>query len=95
MSAVLAPADDTGRLNHLLARLRALDMDVVAVDLTTDELREMGIWVVRVVIPGLMPMGSVQCGRFLGHRRLYDYPRAAGHGVLTEDDINPAPQPFA
>jgi ribosomal protein S12 methylthiotransferase accessory factor len=93
--AIDAPADEPGRLRYLLRRLSAMGMEVVAVDLTTDELRELGIWVVRVVIPGLMPMGSVQRGRFLGHPRLYDYPRDAGFGTLTEDDVNPYPQPFA
>lgn len=90
-----APADERGRLRYLVDRLDKMGMEVVAVDLTTDELRELGIWVVRVVIPGLMPMSSVQRGRFLGHPRLYDYPERAGYGRLTEGDINPIPQPFA
>jgi ribosomal protein S12 methylthiotransferase accessory factor len=50
---------------------------------------------VRVVIPGLMPMSSIHRARFLGHPRLYEYPKAAGFGALTEADINPYPQPFA
>ena len=90
-----APEGDVARLRLLLQRLAALDTDVVAVDLTTRDLREAGVWVVRVVIPGLMPMTSMQRGRFLGTPRLYDYPRAAGFGDLSESDINPAPQPFA
>ena len=90
-----APADEAGRLRHLIQRLKALDMEVVMVDLTSDELRRLGVWVVRAVVPGLMPMSSVQRGRFLGSPRLYDYPRQAGYGPLTEDDINPLPQPFA
>ncbi len=90
-----APEDEAGRLRYLLERLRKLDMEVVMVDLTSDELRRLGVWVVRAVIPGLMPMSSVQRGRFLGTPRLYDYPRCAGFGALAEDDINPLPQPFA
>lgn len=90
-----APADEAGRLRYLLDRLHAMGMDVVAVDLTTDELRELGIWVVRVVIPGLMPMSSVQRGRFLGHPRLYQYARHAGLAGFSEADVNPVPQPFA
>jgi len=93
--AIDAPRDDAGRLRVLLERLRALQMDVIAVDLTTRELRELGIWVVRVVIPDLMPMTSHYRARFLGTPRLYDYPRKAGFGALDERDINPQPQPFA
>lgn len=89
------PADDKGRMRELLSRLARMDTDVIIVDLTTDELREVGLWVVRAVIPGLMPMSPTYRGRFLGHPRLYDYPERCGHGRLTEADINPAPQPFA
>lgn len=90
-----APASAGGRLRYLVERLRSLDLEVVMVDLTSDELRRLGVWVVRAVVPGLMPMSSVQRGRFLGTPRLYAYPRRAGYGQLTEDDINPLPQPFA
>ena len=89
------PQGHGARLRYLLDRLRAKGMDAVAVDLTTDELRELGVWVVRVVIPGLMPMSPHQRGRFLGHPRLYAYPEQAGYGRITEADINPLPQPFA
>lgn len=90
-----AAADDRARLRYVVERLDRLGFEPVITDLTTDELRELGIWVVRAVIPGLMPMSSVQKGRFLGTPRLYDYPRAAGFGALSEADINPLPQPFA
>jgi ribosomal protein S12 methylthiotransferase accessory factor len=90
-----APAGDRERLRFLVQRLREIGTDVIAVDLTTDDLRESGVWVVRVVIPGLMPMSSIHRARFLGHPRLYEYPKAAGFGALTEADINPYPQPFA
>jgi len=89
------PTGDAARLRFLVDRLRALDMDVIAVDLTTRELRDLGIWVVRVVIPDLMPMTSDYRGRFLGTPRLYDYPLKAGFGRFDERDVNPQPQPFA
>ena len=93
--AVARPMDAAGRLRVLLERLRAIGSDAVAIDLTTDELREVGLWAVRVVVPGLMPMSAVHRGRYLGTPRLYQYPADAGYGTYTEDDINPAPQPFA
>lgn len=90
-----APDDDKGRLRFLLQRLADLKMDAFAVDLTTDEVRDAGLWVTRVVIPQLVPMSSVHRARHLGHRRIYEYPEKAGFGPMTEDSINPAPQPFA
>jgi len=92
---VNAPSDDKERIRMLLQRLAALQMDAFAVDLTTDEVRDAGLWVVRVVIPQLVPMSSVHRARYLGHRRIYEYPEKAGFGRMTEDAINPAPQPFA
>lgn len=82
-------------IGYILEQLEAQGMEAVICDLTTDELREMGIWVVRAVIPGLMPMSVVQKARFLGTPRLYDYPRRAGFKAISEADINPLPQPFA
>lgn len=81
--------------DYLIERLRALDMEAVAVDLTTDELRDVGLHVVRVVIPGLVPMTPIYSARYLGHPRLYSYPPSAGYGERRPEDINPAPQPFA
>lgn len=92
---IAQPQGSGARLRTLIGRLRAMDMEAVAVDLTTDELRELGVWVVRVVIPGLMPMSTHYRGRFLGHPRLYDYARKAGRPDFCEDHVNPAPQPFA
>jgi ribosomal protein S12 methylthiotransferase accessory factor len=87
--------NDVDRLNWLIGRLKKLGMDVAAVDLTTDELRTVGLWAVRVVVPQLMPMSTSYRARFLAHPRLYEYARAAGLGALREQDINPYPQPFA
>ncbi len=90
-----APTDDTGRLIELLSRLAALGMEAFVVDLTTDEVRDAGLWVTRVVIPQLVPMSSVHRARYLGHPRIYQYAEQFGCGPFTEIDINPAPQPFA
>lgn len=97
LGAIRNPAgpSETEQLRYLVDRLSSLGFDVILVDLTTDELRDLGIWVVRAVVPGLMPMSSVQRGRFLGTPRLYDYPEAAGFGRPLEADLNPLPQPFA
>jgi ribosomal protein S12 methylthiotransferase accessory factor len=92
---IAAPEGDAARLRFLVGRLRELHMEAVAVDLTSDELREAGLWVVRVVIPQLMPMSTIHRARFLGHPRLFAYPEKAGFGRRTEADVNPAPQPFA
>jgi ribosomal protein S12 methylthiotransferase accessory factor len=90
-----APQDGRSRLRLLIDRLKAIGSDAIAVDITTDEVRAAGLWVVRVVTPGLLPMSTIYRARFLGHARLYTYPEQAGFGTRVEGDINPAPQPFA
>ena len=89
--AGLAPPEALGRLVSIL---RDRGLEAVAVDLSTDELRRAGLWVVRVVIPGLLPVSFVHRARHLGSPRLYDYV-ARVRGPLDESDINPSPIPFA
>jgi ribosomal protein S12 methylthiotransferase accessory factor len=91
-----APGEiDSARLGFLLKRLQDLGMDAIAVDLSTDELRDAGLWVVRVIIPQLMPISFVHRARYLGTPRLYDYVGCFHHGAFTEANVNPAPLPFA
>lgn len=82
-------------LPHLVEKLRAKGCDVVVVDMTTDEAREVGACVVRVLVPQLMPLSFAHRARYLGHPRLYEAPRAMGLQVRSEQEINPHPQPFA
>ena len=87
--------DSKTALRCTLQRLAALNMDAVAVDMTTRELRDAGLWVVRVVVPELLPMITVQRARMLGTPRLYDYASRARGSALTEADVNSDPMPFA
>jgi ribosomal protein S12 methylthiotransferase accessory factor len=93
-AAAPASASPAVALRALVARLEALGMEAVAVDLTTDELRDVGLWVVRVVVPELVPISFVHRARYLGTRRIYESWR---HGPVPphEDHINPGPLPFA
>jgi ribosomal protein S12 methylthiotransferase accessory factor len=91
----LDTGDPGADLIDLIERLRVRGMDAVAVDLTTDEARRTGTWVVRVIVPGLQPLSFSHRARYLGHPRLYEAPRAMGYRVYAESEINPLPQPFA
>ncbi len=69
--------------------------EVVVADLTTDEARQVGAHVVRVLVPELMPLSFAHRARYLAHPRLYRAPAALGHRVHREPELNPHPQPFA
>ncbi|HET6858714.1 MAG TPA: YcaO-like family protein [Streptomyces sp.] len=89
------PATGAAELPWLLEKLSKAGCEVVVVDLTTDEARQAGATVVRVMVPQLMPLSFAHRARYLAHPRLYDAPRAMGHPVSDEAGINPNPQPFA
>ncbi|MFE4368023.1 YcaO-like family protein [Streptomyces sp. NPDC056835] len=95
LSGLARPPADAAELPWLLERLSKAGCEVVVVDLTTDEARQVGATVVRVMVPQLMPLSFAHRARYLGHRRLYDAPRAMGHPVSDEAGVNPNPQPFA
>jgi ribosomal protein S12 methylthiotransferase accessory factor len=96
---IAAAAPDTTSpavaLREVVARLEALGMEAVAVDLTTDELRDAGLWVIRVVVPELVPISFAHRARFLGTRRIYESWRHSDPLTPHEDHINPGPLPFA
>lgn len=82
-------------LETILELLRRKRLDVYAVELSTDEALRSGMRVVRVVIPGLQPLGFHYRARYLGHPRLYDAPAKMGYPVYPETHLNHWPQPFA
>ncbi|WP_308250384.1 YcaO-like family protein [Sphaerisporangium fuscum] len=88
--------DDAGDpLAEAVDRLRARGAEVLAVDITTDEARQAGQHVVKVMVPQAMPVSFIHAERYLATPRLYQAPRAMGYPSRAEADINPAPQPFA
>ena len=78
-----------------LQRLAALNMQVIAVDLTTDEAIRAGLRVVRVLIPELQPLSLHTAVQFLATPRLYSTPKVMGYEARDEANLNPWPQPFA
>lgn len=84
-----------GALRLVLDRLAAMGMEAYAVDLSSREVRELGLFCAKVIVPGLMPLSFAPRAQFRGSARLYDAPAAMGYRVRLEADLNPWPQPFA
>lgn len=91
----LPSVEKSASLPWLLKRLADRGCEAIVVDITTDEARQVGASVVKVLIPQLMPLSFAHRARYLGHPRLYAAPAAMGLQVHSEDAINPNPQPFA
>lgn len=82
---------------QLRSMLRAIDRAALRplfCDLTTPDVRQLGLRVVRAVVPGLHPLTVGHRVRALGGRRLYDVPARLGFPVRAPGDTNPAPHPF-
>jgi ribosomal protein S12 methylthiotransferase accessory factor len=90
-----ATGDPALDLAALADRIAATGERLLLADLTTDDVRELGLRVVRAVIPGFQPLHMGYGLRSLGGRRLWTVPQALGHrGVTPQTGDNPAPHPY-
>lgn len=78
-------------LAALVCEVAATGSDVIACDLTTPDVAELGLSVVRVVVPGFHPLQMGHANRCLGGTRLST---AAGGGTWSAARDNPYPHPF-
>jgi len=79
----------------LAARLARCGLECAWIDLTPEWARALGLCVVRVVAPGLLPLHGHHGLAYLGHARLRDWRSAAPHGVCRHDQaVWPWPHPF-
>ncbi len=76
-------------------RIAAVGHRVIAIDLTTDDVRDVGMAVARVVVPGFNPLFMGHRIRALAGRRLWSVPAKLGlpHAFRDGKD-NPAPHPY-
>ncbi|MGW4038352.1 TOMM precursor leader peptide-binding protein [Streptomyces sp. NPDC004778] len=95
---VLPVSDDLREdLRRCVDAVAAAGFDVVVVDQTMPEQRDLGLTTVSVIVPGLLPIDfGWTRQRALGMPRLRTALREAGLRTadLTDADLNPAPHPF-
>ena len=89
-----APLDE---LAVVLRSLQRRSLDAIVVDLTLPEIASAGLRVVRAIVPGLIPLTFGQRFVAKGGARLYHVPVSVGYRATAfrEDELNPAPHPFA
>ncbi len=91
----LATEDPRRDLEILVERVRAVNHRVLLADLTTEDVEDLGLAVVRAVIPGFHPLFMKHSLRALGGARLYGVPQKLGYeGITRESGDNPAPHPY-
>lgn len=80
-------------LCRLVSSIASRNHRVFVKDLTTPDVKPLGLSVVRAVIPGFHPLFMGHRNRALGGTRLWTVPQSLGHGGITDQD-NPAPHPY-
>jgi ribosomal protein S12 methylthiotransferase accessory factor len=88
-------ADIKLNLRIVINLLEKKNFTPIAIDHTQEDLRKIGLKVVRVLVPELVPLG-VPSVPFAGNPRLYTVPKIMGYvkNVLKEKDLLHMPHPF-
>ncbi len=88
------PAIDRNDLSaiQLATELKQRGMQTIVIDVTTKDVRSLGLCVVRVLVPGMQPLDVWYRARHLGGRRLVQVPQKMGWP--TAPTWNPYPQPL-
>lgn len=84
------------KLNNILKSLDNKGFQVIAVDLTTEDVRELGIHVVKVIIPGMTEITNDHNIPRIGGERIYKVPVDIGlsKNKRTVLNLNRVPHPF-
>lgn len=91
----LATGDPVQDLRILLEQIRSIDHRVLLADVTTPDVTQTGLTVVRAVIPGFHPLVVGHGIRSRGGRRLWTVPQKLGYkGITRETGDNPIPHPY-
>ncbi len=81
-----------GDIRRCVEMLGNRGYETIVVDLTTPDIGDVGLYAVRVMVPGLVPLHGNHNYPFLGSRRLEEVPKIIGRECA--DGINPYPHPF-
>ena len=86
-----------GDLDYVTGALRDIGSRVVYCEVTTPDLKDFPIRVVRSLATHLQPIAFGHDQQRLGGRRLYELPQKLGYTAerRTEADLNPCPHPLA
>ena len=86
----------SGAIAVIVERLDAQGVRVAAVNMTSPDIAEAGLWVAKVIAPAMSPLDAGYHARMLGSRRLYQRAHAIGLAECEPSfaDLNPWPHPF-
>jgi len=87
--------ETTHALRSCIDKIAQTTHRVLLADVTPDDIREIGLFVMRAIIPGFHPLFMGHMSRALGGNRLWKIPQRCGHiGISRDRGDNPCPHPF-
>ncbi|MDH6310948.1 ribosomal protein S12 methylthiotransferase accessory factor [Dysgonomonas sp. PFB1-18] len=86
--------DKKEEIRRIVQIFKDKNYNVLFKDLTTVDMAELGIYVVRVLVPQLLQLGGIYPYYYLGGKRLYEVPESLGYTAHDFDLLNPYPHPF-
>jgi ribosomal protein S12 methylthiotransferase accessory factor len=91
----LATGDAEKDLATVVNKIQSTGHRVVMVDVTTPDVRDLGLSVVRAIVPGFNPLFMGHPIRATGGARLWEVPRKLSLGGRSRElGDNPAPHPY-
>jgi ribosomal protein S12 methylthiotransferase accessory factor len=85
--------DNKKLLMWIVKKLNSFNYRTICVDLTSPDIRNLGLKVIKVLVTGLQPL-HMGLGVRLNTRRLADAPPRLGYKALDLSQLNPAPHPL-
>ena len=87
--------DPVSGVKTLASLLDKAGLEPIIYDLTSPDIRPLGLYVTRAVVPGLQPLFMGYKNRALSGSRLYEVPPKLGYkGIRRGESDNPSPHPF-
>lgn len=84
-----------GDVERCVELLKGAGLEVIVVEITTPDILDVGLRVVRVLIPGMVPLHGVYKFPFLGSKRLAQFPlRGTQSNGRGPKNFNTYPHPF-
>lgn len=82
------------KIYAIVNNFKTKKLDILVKDITTPDAREIGYYVVKVIIPQLVPLSGNYNFYYLGGERLYNVPKLLGCVPKQFDKLNHMPHPF-
>lgn len=88
--------EEKDQLERLVLALEQCGLEVIVVDITTPDVRELGMHVVKVLVPGAVMLPRSEKEKIMTASRIYEVPLKMGwlERSLQPDELNTSPHPF-